>query len=162
MEGVLKSSINIGTQFLPLISSLLGFGVLYVAGRSITQTWMKKSGVEDFDNVVCVRVYAITKKYALIIYDANIALWKDDLLIVYGSIHLQGVTTLVGQRERAMAINTRDGWYGLMEVTPEKQTLQYFESIVEALDVTDVILEADSESNILNILNMLIERDIIN
>jgi hypothetical protein len=68
---------------LKILSCCVSFGVTYVAGRSIARSWMKKSRVADFENVLGIIVYALSPTHALITYETNVALWHDDVVYVY-------------------------------------------------------------------------------
>jgi hypothetical protein len=48
-----------------------------------------------------------------------------------------------------------------MNVAPEEHLTQFFESLVECLEVTEVFVDANHDTSLLNIVNMLIDRGII-
>lgn len=143
-----------------IAGATIGFSLCYYASKSIMLSWMRKSHVSDFDKVIGIRVYASSPYYALIVYETNFALWKDDVIYIYESILADNVASL-SDEEKAIVVNTKIGWYGVMSVTPLEHVKQFFVSIIDTVDVTEIFLKANEESSILNIVNLLLDRDVI-
>lgn len=145
---------------LRLISSLVGFGISFIASALITQSWLKRSHVLDFDRVLTVRVLALTPRDALITYETNVVHWNKGYITVYNSTISHDIF-VPGAQEKALIIDTSNGWYGIMGVPPQNHVLQQFDSLIESLTVSTIFFEAKQETNVMNIVNALLCQNII-